>query len=200
MSLEIFKKWCGDEKNLLIIPGFCVSGTVGAKVLSGQRRLEMEDGRILEVKMQVKNMSFSAHADARGIMQMINTCQPKNVILVHGEASKMTILKAQIIKELGIPCFDPPNGQMLLVESGWDIPVRLDPLLIDQSREELEREADSLLHLLEHQDEPFKDEKSIETLAMTRSNPNVQVKGEIAWTLQDMDARLPPKLVPIQKQ
>jgi integrator complex subunit 11 len=40
MSLEIFKKWCGDAKNLLIIPGFCVSGTVGAKILSGQRRVQ----------------------------------------------------------------------------------------------------------------------------------------------------------------
>lgn len=102
MSLEIFKKWCGEESNLLIIPGFCVSGTVGAKILSGQRRvrpplrplltasqIEMEDGGVVTVKMQVKNMSFSAHADARGIMQMIRTCRPRNVVLVHGEAGKM---------------------------------------------------------------------------------------------------------------
>lgn len=39
MSLEMFKKWCDDDKNLLIIPGFCVSGTVGAKILAGQRRV-----------------------------------------------------------------------------------------------------------------------------------------------------------------
>ena len=42
-SLEIFKKWCGDERNLLIIPGFCVSGTVGAKVLAGQRRVLLSE-------------------------------------------------------------------------------------------------------------------------------------------------------------
>lgn len=196
MSLEIFKKWCGDERNLLIIPGFCVSGTVGARVLSGQRRLEMEDGRILEVKMQVKNMSFSAHADARGIMQMINTCQPRNVVLVHGEASKMTILKAQIAKELGIPCFDPPNGQMLLVDSGWDVPVRLDPSLIERSREELERQAESLL---QNQDDPSEYETLIEPVVATRSDPNVRAKGEITWTLQDVNSRLPPKLAPMPK-
>lgn len=32
-SLELFKEWCGDEKNKIIIPGYCVSGTVGNLVL-----------------------------------------------------------------------------------------------------------------------------------------------------------------------
>lgn len=26
-SLEVFKKWCGDPKNLVILPGYCVNGT-----------------------------------------------------------------------------------------------------------------------------------------------------------------------------
>ena len=30
-------------------------------------------------------MSFSAHADARGILNTINRAQPNNVMLVHGE-------------------------------------------------------------------------------------------------------------------
>jgi len=30
-------------------------------------------------------MSFSAHADAKGILQLIKHVQPKNVMLVHGE-------------------------------------------------------------------------------------------------------------------
>jgi hypothetical protein len=34
-SLDLFKMWCGDPNNLLIIPGYCVAGTVGEKVLSG---------------------------------------------------------------------------------------------------------------------------------------------------------------------
>lgn len=44
-------------------------------------------------------MSFSAHADAKGIMQLISNCEPKNVVLVHGEAGKMDFLRNQIIKE-----------------------------------------------------------------------------------------------------
>lgn len=44
-------------------------------------------------------MSFSAHADAKGIMQLIRNCEPKNVLLVHGENLKMDFLRDQIMKE-----------------------------------------------------------------------------------------------------
>jgi integrator complex subunit 11 len=42
LSLAIFKKWASDEKNMVIIPGYCVAGTVGHKVLSGQKKIEMD--------------------------------------------------------------------------------------------------------------------------------------------------------------
>ena len=46
-------------------------------------------------------MSFSAHADAKGIMQLIRMCEPRNVMLVHGEAQKMEFLIGKIKQELG---------------------------------------------------------------------------------------------------
>lgn len=55
----------------------------------------------VEVKMSVQYMSFSAHADAKGIMQLIQHCEPSKVLLVHGEASKMEFLKKKINQELG---------------------------------------------------------------------------------------------------
>uniref|UniRef100_A0A4W4DV56 Integrator complex subunit 11 n=1 Tax=Electrophorus electricus TaxID=8005 RepID=A0A4W4DV56_ELEEL len=71
-SLQIFKKWAGNEKNMVIMPGYCVQGTVGHKILNGQKKLEMEGRATLEVKLQVEYMSFSAHADAKGIMQLVS--------------------------------------------------------------------------------------------------------------------------------
>lgn len=32
-SLELFKEWCGNSRNKLIVPGYCVQGTVGNLVL-----------------------------------------------------------------------------------------------------------------------------------------------------------------------
>ena len=34
-------------------------------------------------------MSFSAHADAKGILNLIKQTDPSNVMLVHGEKTKM---------------------------------------------------------------------------------------------------------------
>ncbi|XP_054250889.1 integrator complex subunit 11 isoform X2 [Indicator indicator] len=122
-SLQIFKKWAGNEKNMVIMPGYCVQGTVGHKILSGQRKLEMEGRQILEVKMQVEYMSFSAHADAKGIMQLIRQAEPRNVLLVHGEAKKMEFLKQKIEQEFHVSCYMPANGETTTVFTNPSIPV-----------------------------------------------------------------------------
>lgn len=51
------------------------------------------------MKLQVEYMSFSAHADAKGIMQLIRMAEPRNMLLVHGEAVKMEFLKGKIEQE-----------------------------------------------------------------------------------------------------
>ncbi|NXG80834.1 INT11 protein, partial [Baryphthengus martii] len=122
-SLQIFKKWAGNEKNMVIMPGYCVQGTVGHKILSGQRKLEMEGRQILEVKMQVEYMSFSAHADAKGIMQLIRQAEPRNVLLVHGEAKKMEFLKQKIEQEFHVNCYMPANGETTTIFTNPSIPV-----------------------------------------------------------------------------
>lgn len=114
-SLEVFKKWAPDPKNMVIMPGFCVAGTVGAKVLEGAKKITTQDHHVIEVNLQVRNLSFSAHADAKGIMQLIRQCEPRNVVLVHGEKGKMGFLKSKIVKEFGAPCFDPANGQTISI-------------------------------------------------------------------------------------
>ena len=84
LSLQTFKEWAPDPKNAIIIPGYCMPGTVGNKVLSGEKSV-MIDGKEVQVNMQVYNMSFSAHADSKGIMELLSHLEAKNVLLVHGE-------------------------------------------------------------------------------------------------------------------
>lgn len=66
---------------------------MGHKILSGAKKIEFENKQVIDVRMSVEYMSFSAHADSRGIMQLISQCEPENVLLVHGEASKMEFLQ-----------------------------------------------------------------------------------------------------------
>ena len=43
MSLEAFKAWAPYPQNLLVIPGYCVVGTVGSKLVSGfQGKVEVD--------------------------------------------------------------------------------------------------------------------------------------------------------------
>lgn len=52
---------------MTIIPGYCVVGTVGNKLLTGRSQtVEIDKKTTLEVKCKIANLSFSAHADAKG--------------------------------------------------------------------------------------------------------------------------------------
>lgn len=61
-------------------------------------------------------MSFSAHTDSKGIMDLIEFLQPDNVVLVHGEKEGMAILKEQI-RGTDRRCFDPPNHSIIDIET-----------------------------------------------------------------------------------
>lgn len=135
LSLQIFKKWAPNENNMIIMPGFCVQGTVGHKILNGAKKVEFENRQIVEVKMAVEYMSFSAHADAKGIMQLIQYCEPRNVMLVHGEAEKMEFLKDKIKQEFKIDCFNPANGETCIINTPVKIPIDVSlPLLKAEAR------------------------------------------------------------------
>lgn len=133
LSLQIFKKWAPNPLNMVIMPGYCVAGTIGHKILGGAKRVETEKGVFIDVRMAVEYMSFSAHADAKGIMTLISQCQPSNVLLVHGEAAKMAFLKAKIENEFNVPCYMPANGQTEVIATNMDIPVDIDLALLKKT-------------------------------------------------------------------
>ncbi len=57
---------------MTIIPGYCVVGTVGNKLLTGRSQtIEIDKKTTLEVKCKVANLSFSAHADAKGVIEQV---------------------------------------------------------------------------------------------------------------------------------
>ncbi|XP_002975487.2 cleavage and polyadenylation specificity factor subunit 3-II, partial [Selaginella moellendorffii] len=118
LSLEVLKHWAPVEQNLLIIPGFCLAGTVAQKLCSGKpTRVEVDKRTTIDVRCQIHLLAFSAHTDAKGIMDLVRQVEPHNVILVHGEKLKMDVLKARINNELGIPCHNPANHDVVEVPS-----------------------------------------------------------------------------------
>ncbi|KAI3946508.1 hypothetical protein MKX01_017724 [Papaver californicum] len=117
-SLEVFKLWAPSEKNLITLPGYCVAGTVGHKLMSGrQGKIFVDKETQIDVKCQIHQLSFSPHTDAKGIMDLVKFLSPKHVILVHGEKPKMATLKGRIESELQIPCYCPANNESVHITS-----------------------------------------------------------------------------------
>lgn len=142
LSLQIFKKWAPNENNMVIMPGYCVSGTVGHKILGGAKKVEFENKQVIDVRMAVEYMSFSAHADAKGIMQLISQCEPENVLLVHGEAAKMEFLQGKIKQEFGVNCYMPKNGETVNIPVKLPIPADISLNLLKRSLVESEDNTD----------------------------------------------------------
>lgn len=124
-SLMIFKQLCRDERNAVILPGYCSRGTIGEMLINGNRKISI--GRELyEVRMSVYNIAFSAHADMVGILKILKQCKPKNIMLVHGEAKKMYRLKDEIQVQLKVPVFMPKNGIMVSVPIERSINIKVE--------------------------------------------------------------------------
>ena len=54
LSLQTFKEWAGTEKNAVIIPGYCMPGTVGNRILSGEKKITIDDKVVHPVKISTK--------------------------------------------------------------------------------------------------------------------------------------------------
>eukprot|EP01086_Lenisia_limosa_P002731 TRINITY_DN16708_c0_g1_i1.p1 TRINITY_DN16708_c0_g1~~TRINITY_DN16708_c0_g1_i1.p1 ORF type:complete len:434 (-),score=56.97 TRINITY_DN16708_c0_g1_i1:145-1446(-) len=112
-SLDVFKALCQDEKNMIVIPGYCVEGTVGNKILKGEKKVAI-DGQNYDVKMKVRHMSFSAHVDHKGIMQLLRQVKPLSVLLVHGNLEKMKQLRTVINMEFpSLNVMFPPDRKQV---------------------------------------------------------------------------------------
>lgn len=117
-SLEVFKQWAPCEMNLITLPGYCVAGTVGHKLMSGKpTKINLDKDTQIDVRCQIHQLSFSPHTDSKGIMDLTKFLSPRNVILVHGEKPKMVSLKERIQTELRIPCYLPANCDAVHIPS-----------------------------------------------------------------------------------
>ena len=118
-SLELFKSLCLDGRNSLLIPGFCVKGTFGARLLAGDNFLRIHE-QDFNVKMEVAKMSFSAHADSKGITDLLDFLSPEHVVFVHGEKSRMQQLATSLRQQRKpFQCHCPANHEKLRMRVGF---------------------------------------------------------------------------------
>lgn len=109
------------ESTILFV-GFQAEGTLGKKILSGERIVKIF-GEEIAVNAEVKYLdAFSGHADKEGLLTWLRKMnkKPKNIFLVHGEYTGQQALKNTINEEFGINVVIPDyqetysvNGELL---------------------------------------------------------------------------------------
>uniref|UniRef100_A0ACD5XRT8 Uncharacterized protein n=1 Tax=Avena sativa TaxID=4498 RepID=A0ACD5XRT8_AVESA len=123
-SLEVFKRWAPSEKNLVTLPGYCVAGTIGHKLMSGKpTKIDIDKDTHVDVRCQIHQLSFSPHTDSKGIMDLTEFLSPSHVILVHGEKPQMAFLKGRIESELGMPCYYPANNETVSIPTTQNLKI-----------------------------------------------------------------------------
>ena len=116
LSLELFEKWCPDERNGVIIAGYCVAGTNARKIQSYPASFQRQSGKVVPMKMSVHTVSFSAHSDFAQTREFIKAIGTKHVVLVHGDVTNMTRLAERL--RLDIPylsAYTPDNSKLVSI-------------------------------------------------------------------------------------
>jgi integrator complex subunit 11 len=113
VSFDVFREWCHDARNVVVVPGFCFANTLAARLLTKAEGSTADVDR--NIRCKLINMSFSAHADARGIVRTIRRLRPRAVMLVHGDESKIKAFQLHLRVALGgdITIYAPGNGDVV---------------------------------------------------------------------------------------
>lgn len=118
-------RYLSDPKNTVLMVGYQAEGTLGRRLLDGQKRVEVLD-QMIEVQANIEKISgYSAHADQCYLMDWVksfqkpglcdsNEDQPclKKVFVVQGEIGPASTLACLIQDDLGIMAQVPKPGEV----------------------------------------------------------------------------------------
>ena len=96
LSRELFDAWCTDKKNGVVVPGYCVEGTLAKTIMSNPEKITTMAGIEVPMKLSVSYISFSAHSDFSQTSGFIDLLKPPHVVLVHGDGQEMNRLKQRL--------------------------------------------------------------------------------------------------------
>jgi uncharacterized protein len=106
--LRYLKEVAGDHNSTLMLVGYQAEGTRGRMLLEGEKKMEL-DGEEYDIRLNVENISFSAHSDHQGLLQIAGSVKGlKRIFLVHGESEKQQEL-ADGLKKYEV--IIPKNGE-----------------------------------------------------------------------------------------
>ncbi|AMD22878.1 HHR109Cp [Eremothecium sinecaudum] len=99
LSRDLLEKWCPDEKNLVLITGYSVEGTMAKFLMLEPETIPAINNPDVTIprRCQIEEISFAAHVDFRENLEFVEKIGAPNIILVHGESNPMGRLKSALL-------------------------------------------------------------------------------------------------------
>lgn len=94
-------RYLQSSLNIVIFVGYQVQGTLGRKILDGQKKVIIDDYEV-EINAQIRLIDgLSAHADQNNLIEFVKNFKDVFCIyLIHGDEKKLDIFKEKIEQEL----------------------------------------------------------------------------------------------------
>ena len=102
-----------NPNNTIIFVGYQAPGTLGAKIVSGEKKVKIF-GEEIAVNARIEYIEgYSGHADQEWLLNFVYSfiTKPKNIFLVHGETEAQRVLKEKLIETTKIPVTIPDYGE-----------------------------------------------------------------------------------------
>ncbi|MDP2947286.1 MAG: MBL fold metallo-hydrolase, partial [Nanoarchaeota archaeon] len=109
------KMYLPDSRNCLLITNYQVKGTLGRKLLEGEKEIKIFD-EIIQVRAKIVSIEgYSSHADQKGVYDWLNnfTKPVKHIWTVQGEPEPSEALALLVKDHLGIPASAPKLGEVV---------------------------------------------------------------------------------------
>lgn len=108
-----------DPDSTLLIVGYQAAGTIGRRLLEGEKSLHAGKGEVIPVKAHVETLyGYSAHRDSAGLLELIEGAKDslKKVFVVEGEPAAANFLAQRVNDYLGLKATAPLAGDSAEIE------------------------------------------------------------------------------------
>lgn len=126
VSRQLLEKWAPEQKNLVILTGYSVEGTMAKDIMKEPQVIPSFNNPDLSIprRIGVEEISFAAHVDFQQNSDFIDKVSPSKIILVHGDSIPMGRLKSALLSKYSsrkgtdkeVKVFNPRNCEELCIE------------------------------------------------------------------------------------
>ncbi len=108
-----------DPASTLLIVGYQAAGTIGRRLLEGEKNLRAGQGEVIPVRASVETLyGYSAHRDSAGLLELVEGAKDslKQVFVVEGEPAAANFLTQRIRDYLGLNATAPGQDDSVSIE------------------------------------------------------------------------------------